>query len=171
MMRLRATVLSPNRGSRVPESIFSPISSSPPKQICSHGRRHFQTLRSLPLITPTLYPLAAVMLSRPQMRERAVGSRAFLVPCTCRWAVEDCWPACSVPRILTHRQIPLRVRFCHFVPASSRSHPFMPTATQLSNPPTFTWSLELQCVAETGGSIEDSVRDPLQKQRRTPGGA
>jgi hypothetical protein len=43
-MRLGTAASSLNHGSRAPENTFSPISSSPPKKACSHGRRRFQIL-------------------------------------------------------------------------------------------------------------------------------
>jgi hypothetical protein len=53
--RLSSSVASPpNRGSPAPENTFSPISSSSPTRVCSHGRRHFQTLQPLLRATPKL---------------------------------------------------------------------------------------------------------------------
>ena len=58
--------LSPNRGTRVPESTSPPKSSSTAKRAPSHGWKHPLTLSTLPHIIPT--PSVALSLSQPWHR-------------------------------------------------------------------------------------------------------
>ena len=88
-MRLGIAAWSPNRGSRVRESTFSPLSSSVPRMTSSRGRRRSQTLQPLLRTTPKLCPSDAPTSSRPQMRNRVVGLRVSPVSCTLTWLKKD----------------------------------------------------------------------------------
>jgi hypothetical protein len=57
--RSRAAAWSLNRGSRVPESIFSSISCSTPQSAWSRGRRRFQIRQPLLRVTPNVYSSVA----------------------------------------------------------------------------------------------------------------
>ena len=85
---------SPNRGSRVVGSIFSPISYSIPRRVCNRGRRRFQILPPLLHITPQACSSTVTVQSRLRIQKRLDGSEVFLTSSTCgSWIAVDRSPA------------------------------------------------------------------------------
>ena len=174
-MRSGTVASSPDHGSRAPENTFSPMSGSPPKRDCSHGRRHFQILQPLLPVTSKPCTLIALRSPRLQMRIRVGGSKVFLASSIWRRSVRGVHSPAGRPisshSADSHRSSnPSAWLFTPFPPwqicnlifsfplLKDLSAPFhepraanssdserdeMQTASNPSNPPTFTGSLEL----------------------------
>ena len=80
--RSRVVASSLNRGSRAPESTFSPRSCSLPRRDCKHGKTPFPTPLPLLPVTPSLSLSDTSLELLLQTNKRVVGSRPFLAPST-----------------------------------------------------------------------------------------
>jgi hypothetical protein len=91
-MLLGVAASSQNRGSRVPEGTFSPVSISTTRRTCNHGKTRFQILPPLPRVTQHIYTLGSPRVLHPQMQKRVVGFQPFLASSISKWTAAERTP-------------------------------------------------------------------------------